>query len=203
MCKCTPGIKTPWCGKPGCERPPQTTQRAELRARPGGRYRHKRTGSTYIVHMLGMRESDGTPVVIYEAVGDLPNVWVRPLTEFEDGRFEDVTQAQDVKLAQDVGHAVDDAPGGRTVEEIIAKLNAVQRRALCTDERTIEDLAFQDRDQIIWLGLAKRAWPEYTGDGQWRTWLTTLGIAVRLQLCSQHYGPGLPRRDIAERDLAQ
>ena len=23
MCKCTPGIKTPWCGKLGCERPVQ------------------------------------------------------------------------------------------------------------------------------------------------------------------------------------
>lgn len=23
MCKCTPEIRTPWCGKPGCEMPPQ------------------------------------------------------------------------------------------------------------------------------------------------------------------------------------
>jgi len=23
MCKCTPGIKTPFCGRPGCEWPPQ------------------------------------------------------------------------------------------------------------------------------------------------------------------------------------
>ncbi len=23
MCKCTPEIKTPWCGKPGCETPEQ------------------------------------------------------------------------------------------------------------------------------------------------------------------------------------
>jgi hypothetical protein len=24
MCKCTPGIKTAFCGKPGCEWPPQS-----------------------------------------------------------------------------------------------------------------------------------------------------------------------------------
>lgn len=25
MCWCTPSMRTPWCGKPGCERPPQRT----------------------------------------------------------------------------------------------------------------------------------------------------------------------------------
>lgn len=25
MCKCTPNIRTPFCGKPGCEAPPQKT----------------------------------------------------------------------------------------------------------------------------------------------------------------------------------
>ena len=25
MCKCTPEIRTPWCGKPGCEMPKQPT----------------------------------------------------------------------------------------------------------------------------------------------------------------------------------
>lgn len=29
MCQCTPGIKTPWCGKPGCERPPQRVPERE------------------------------------------------------------------------------------------------------------------------------------------------------------------------------
>ncbi len=27
MCRCTPTIKTPWCGKPGCEIPPQVTNK--------------------------------------------------------------------------------------------------------------------------------------------------------------------------------
>ncbi len=126
MCKCTPNLRTPWCGKPGCERPAQ--------------------------------------------------VPANPLASL---------------------------PAELTFTEIIAKLNPVQRRALVTDERAIEQLPFQDRDQILWLGLARRAWPEYTGDGQWRTWLTTLGVAIRIRLCSQHYGPGVPRRDIAEKDLLQ
>lgn len=26
MCKCTPGIKSPFCGKPGCEWPPLTEE---------------------------------------------------------------------------------------------------------------------------------------------------------------------------------
>jgi hypothetical protein len=28
MCKCTPNIKTPFCGKPGCEMPPQKPRQA-------------------------------------------------------------------------------------------------------------------------------------------------------------------------------
>ena len=26
MCKCTPSIRTPWCGKPGCEISPVSTE---------------------------------------------------------------------------------------------------------------------------------------------------------------------------------
>lgn len=66
-----------------------------------------------------------------------------------------------------------------TPEQAARELNEVQRRALLIDERAIEQLDFRDRDHIIATGLAMRAWPKDTGDGQWRTWLTPLGCAVR------------------------
>lgn len=80
--------------------------------------------------------------------------------------------------------------------EIVELLNPAQRTALLTDERAIEQLPFQDRDGIIVLGLARRAWPNYTADKQWRTWLTPLGLAIRVRLAPGHYNtevllPGL------------
>jgi hypothetical protein len=74
-----------------------------------------------------------------------------------------------------------------TFAEIIEQLSDTQKFALLTDERAVENLPFQDRDQIIWLGLARRAWPRYTGDKQWRTWLTPLGVSVRNRLAPEHY----------------
>lgn len=66
-----------------------------------------------------------------------------------------------------------------TTQEIAKGLSDVQVRALMTDERAIELLDFRDRDEIIAMGLARRAWPSQTGDERWRTWLTPLGIEVR------------------------
>lgn len=72
-------------------------------------------------------------------------------------------------------------------EEIIEFLSPTQRQALLADERAIEELPFRDRDQIIWIGLARRAWPQYTGDKQWRTWLTVLGQSIRNRMAPEHY----------------
>lgn len=69
--------------------------------------------------------------------------------------------------------------GPMSPHEIAKSLSGVQVRALMTDERAIEQLDFRDRDHIIMMGLAKRAWPSQTGDEQWRTWITPLGIEVR------------------------
>lgn len=67
-----------------------------------------------------------------------------------------------------------------TPEEAAAKLTPAQRRALLQDEYMIEHLPFMDRDTIISLGIACRAWPEkHTSDGSWRTWLTPFGVEVR------------------------
>jgi hypothetical protein len=34
MCKCTPELRAPWCGKPGCEQPPQEVTETKIEARP-------------------------------------------------------------------------------------------------------------------------------------------------------------------------
>jgi len=51
----------------------------------GGYYRHKKTDGVYRVGCIAQMEADLTPVVVYakDAV-----VWIRPLAEFCDGRFE-------------------------------------------------------------------------------------------------------------------
>jgi hypothetical protein len=49
---------------------------------------------------------------------------------------------------------------------------------LLRGERAIEASEFRQRDEIIAFGLARRAWPNETGDA-WQTWLTPLGVEVR------------------------
>jgi hypothetical protein len=74
------------------------------------------------------------------------------------------------------------------IESIISQLSGAQKSALLTDERAVEELNFRDRDEIIDLGLARRAWPDHTGDRAWRTWITPLGIEVRMRLAPEHSG---------------
>lgn len=64
----------------------------------GGLYRHCKTGSTYVVITTGRIEKDLSKAVVYGAydpvllgVTSNPNhIWIRPLDEFCDGRFEEV-----------------------------------------------------------------------------------------------------------------
>ena len=51
----------------------------------GARWRHRK-GGTYRVLATGRIESDLSPCVIYVSEQD-EVVWVRPFTEFNDGRF--------------------------------------------------------------------------------------------------------------------
>jgi hypothetical protein len=65
-------------------------------------YRHTKTKDVYIVLHIGKMQThswtwntygdevDMEEVVIYQKIGS-SNVWVRPLEEFEDGRFEHLT----------------------------------------------------------------------------------------------------------------
>lgn len=64
------------------------------------------------------------------------------------------------------------------------RLSEAQRQAILTDERAIENLPFRERDELIAAGLARRAWPQTTGDGQWRTWLTKKGVNLREKLAA-------------------
>ena len=50
-------------------------------------YRHIKTGRLYQVVCLGLIESDQVMAVVYRSLVD-DVVWIRPLTEFNDGRFE-------------------------------------------------------------------------------------------------------------------
>ena len=50
-------------------------------------YRHKKTGGVYEVICKGARESDGELLVVYSNTTSGER-WIRPATEFNDGRFE-------------------------------------------------------------------------------------------------------------------
>lgn len=52
-------------------------------------YRHIKTGGIYVVMCNATRESDGELMVVYRNV-DTGDRWVRPASEFNDGRFERV-----------------------------------------------------------------------------------------------------------------
>lgn len=73
-----------------------------------------------------------------------------------------------------------------TPSEAAAKLKHRQRDALLSDERAMEMLSTEDRDEIIVLGIACRAWPQYASG--WRTWITTFGVEVRKVLAPKWSG---------------
>lgn len=53
---------------------------------------HVRTGGVYYVICRAQRESDGEPMIVYR--GDM-ETWVRPESEFLDGRFRKLPQLSD------------------------------------------------------------------------------------------------------------
>ena len=58
------------------------------------RWLHVKSGGTYEVVAVGRIEADLSPVVIYRSDKD-GTVWVRPIDEFEDGRFKCLDNANE------------------------------------------------------------------------------------------------------------
>lgn len=53
---------------------------------------HAKRGSLYWVQAVGIREEDGVPLVVYRD-SDTGTCWVRPVSDFLDGRFVRVPAA--------------------------------------------------------------------------------------------------------------
>lgn len=69
---------------------------AELSARKqevpiGSLWRHRKTDTIYTVKGLALLESDLSLVLSYKELGTSNIHWIRPLSEFLDGRFERVS----------------------------------------------------------------------------------------------------------------
>lgn len=64
MCKCNPNIRTPWCGKPGCETPPQRNP-----------FHHTHIARSEMAdtldHLLRLKEITILPRNIVEKINDL------------------------------------------------------------------------------------------------------------------------------------
>lgn len=58
-------------------------------------WQHRKSGGLYtVLYDNATREHDLEPVVVYRALSD-GRIWVRPATEFFDGRFEMITAGGD------------------------------------------------------------------------------------------------------------
>jgi hypothetical protein len=69
--------------------PPPHDEKGRNLSSPFYRFRHVKTGGMYRVIAIGRLEATLEPVVIYrDATADDPPVWVRPLSEWVDGRFQ-------------------------------------------------------------------------------------------------------------------
>lgn len=64
----------------------QQNNEADASPSPNSRWRHVKSGTLYDVVAVGYLERDVSPVVVYRGVVS-ETVWVRPLSEFLDGRF--------------------------------------------------------------------------------------------------------------------
>lgn len=61
-------------------------------------YRHLKSGGLYCVIAEGKMEMDQTPVVVYENL-NTGEIWIRPHSEFYDGRFKRIEDNRAYKLS--------------------------------------------------------------------------------------------------------
>ncbi len=57
-----------------------------ITAHIGSDYKHVKTGGIYRVLHIAIKEDDLSHLVVYQDVNQM--IWVRPRSQFEDGRFE-------------------------------------------------------------------------------------------------------------------
>lgn len=90
MCWCTPNIRTPWCGNEWCK-PPNIEQPKSVPLFANDQLvRHIKSGGIYkIIAVNAKMENDSSYVVVYRSQYS-GEVWVRPLSEFQD-KFEEIT----------------------------------------------------------------------------------------------------------------
>lgn len=69
---------------------PQMTEEEEIRSYELRKtsWTHLKSGNHYIIQYIARMESDNSWVVVYSQMGASANIFVRPLDEFMDGRFE-------------------------------------------------------------------------------------------------------------------
>lgn len=79
----------PTSGPPSTPGPACTTSLSVALDSPGQVVRHRKSGRMYTELHRGALHADGTPMVIYR--GQDGRVWVRPAKQFDDGRYEPVT----------------------------------------------------------------------------------------------------------------
>ncbi len=68
-------------------------------------YRHKKSGGLYVILERGLLESTKEPVIIYREVqkdGSYGEIWVRPMKDFFDGRFEHFSISKKDELLSDM-----------------------------------------------------------------------------------------------------
>lgn len=58
----------------------------------GSLWKHKKTSTIYTVKDIAILESDLSLVLSYKELGASKVHWIRPLSEFLDGRFEKVVR---------------------------------------------------------------------------------------------------------------
>jgi len=76
----------------------------------GCRWKHLKTGNIYTVHCTATIEATMVPVVVYRREDLTPGTWVRPTTEFLDGRFQRQRDKRACGCYYDEGSCICDDP---------------------------------------------------------------------------------------------